>query len=503
MASEKKTKKSALSKDSKAENSKAKAPTPAGIKSARDFYFDDLPKTLFPMNTNRILIERGEEEIRKYIAKCLDKGVDNYLFLPQMKAYAGKPNRYLRRTVKLDVVSEFYLYDLIFRNRKLFKAPDTPNRVHYGYRFEGVSPITPTRAYKGFKGAISDYSKRYGHSMGFDVASYFNNIYHHDIVNWFRDIGATDEDAEGIGKLLREINSGRSLDCLPQGLYPTKMIGNDFLRYVDNHFELESEKLVRFMDDFHLFSDREDKLEDDFQSIQRLLGSKGLSVNPRKTVRNSSIHSDIDSGIDAVKAELLAKRRMVIVSGYDEEGDEIRQEVTLRWPLTSREVKYLDDILAMPDIDEDDAELVLTLMRSYAVRVEKRLPYIIENFPHLAKNVYSFGAAVKDKEMLAGFIVDALRGKGRLSEYQLFWFGWMLEEQLIMTSKAPELISLLLGHRSATAISKAKVLEIRDARFGLQETRDVHLHSGAADWLSWASAVGSLALKPASRNQKL
>jgi hypothetical protein len=39
---------------------------------------------------------------------------------------------------------------------------------------------------------------------------------------------------------LREINAGRSVDVLPQGIYPAKMIGNDFLRFVDNHHALKS-----------------------------------------------------------------------------------------------------------------------------------------------------------------------------------------------------------------------------------------------------------------------
>jgi hypothetical protein len=37
------------------------------------------------------------------------------------------------------------------------------------------------------------------------------------------------------------------------------------------------------MDDFYLFDDSIDTLVGDFFQIQKLLGEKGLSVNPRKT----------------------------------------------------------------------------------------------------------------------------------------------------------------------------------------------------------------------------
>ena len=65
--------------------------------------------------------------------------------------------------------------------------------------------------------------------------------------------------------------------------YPAKMIGNDFLRFVDNHHALRSEQLLQFMDDFYLFSDDADAIRSDFLLIQKLIGEKSLSLNPNKT----------------------------------------------------------------------------------------------------------------------------------------------------------------------------------------------------------------------------
>ena len=473
------------------------------IESTRDFFLDDLPRTLFPLTTNRVLVENGENEIKEHIAKCLDKKNEAFGFIPQQRVYASKSGGYLRRTVKLDVVAEYFIYDLVWRNKGRFRKPHQSDKSHYGYRFESKVPITATSAYRGFKGAISEHSVAYSHSMGVDVASYFNGLYHHDLVGWFAELGVDDKDYEAFGQFLREINSGRSLDCLPQGLYPTKMIGNDFLRYIDNHHAIESDKLVRFMDDIHVFSNSENAIENDFQTIQQLLGSKGLSVNPRKTTTNSASSTEMDKEIDAVKAALLERRRMMVTAGYDEHGNEIEHEITVKWPLSNEEIEYIDGLLASSEIEEEDAELILTIMRQYAVRVESRIPYMIERFPHLAKTLFSFCAHIKDYESLASAIMTRLQGPRQVQEFQLFWFGATLDAYLMGTSKASTLISLLLKHSSATSISKARVLEIQDARFGLQEARDTHLFSGTTDWLSWASAVGSIALKPASRNHKL
>jgi DNA invertase Pin-like site-specific DNA recombinase len=73
-------------------------------------------------------------------------------------------------------------------------------------------------------------------------------------------------------RFLQEINSGRSIDCLPHGLYPTKMIGNNFLYFLDTSSRLRSHAIVRFMDDYHLFDDDESVLIDDFMQAQKLLG---------------------------------------------------------------------------------------------------------------------------------------------------------------------------------------------------------------------------------------
>lgn len=109
-------------------------------------------------------------------------------------------------------------------------------------------------------------------------------LYHHDLHAWFAAVGPEDPmDIVAFGKFLREINAGRSLDCLPQGLYPAKMIGNGFLRFIEESSALRADWIVRFMDDVYLFGDDLSTLTADFAHVQSLLGLKGLSVNASKT----------------------------------------------------------------------------------------------------------------------------------------------------------------------------------------------------------------------------
>lgn len=266
---------------------------------------------------------------------------------------------------------------------------------------------------------------------------------------------------------------------------------------------MKSSQVIRFMDDIVLFSDDEQAIIDDFQVIQRLIGDKGLSLNSRKTKLNEIFSGSIDSSIDEIKKKLLQRRRIEITTGYDEDGSEIVKHAMFKKPLDSEEMRYIDDLLNQQDIEEDDAELLLTIMRGHASRLEKRLPDIIDAYPHLAKNVHSFCADFKDKELLAEMLLDIARKKNRLPESQLFWFCAILADELMNSKAASALISVLFNHRSATAVTKAKILEIPDLRYGLQELRNEHLVNGQSDWLGWASAVGSRALNPASRNHRM
>jgi len=102
-----------------------------------------------------------------------------------------------------------------------------------------------------------------------------------------------------------------------------------------------------------------------------LLGDKGLSVNPAKTRHDITAHASMDRAIDDVKKKLLDRRRLIIMEGYDEAGFEIYREKLVQAPLTNVELAYIDQLLSQPDIEEEDAELVLTIMGDHAQRVEK------------------------------------------------------------------------------------------------------------------------------------
>jgi hypothetical protein len=165
--------------------------------SAKEFFLDDFQSTLFPLSTNRLLVEKGAAELQHFADRIIS-GAGS--FLPQQRVYANKDPFHLRRTVKLDPVAEFFLYSLVYRNRARFRKPHNQRRVHFGYRFTQGKPISASKSYADFKAAVWRGTRlRKYDFIGFDVASYFNGVYHHDLRAWFDSLGADQADVEAFG----------------------------------------------------------------------------------------------------------------------------------------------------------------------------------------------------------------------------------------------------------------------------------------------------------------
>jgi hypothetical protein len=479
--------------------------TPKKVKNAAELFLWDYDSTLFPLSTNRLVVERYAKELRAFIQdEILGKGGS---FQLQHRVFASKRSWFLRRTVKLDPVSEYFLYDIIYRNRTLFKKPAAEKRKVLGFRIATGAPISALRSYVSFKSAVAANRDTYTAYAYFDIASYFNHVYHHDLVRWFEDIGAEQDDVAAFGKFLREIVGGRSIDCLPHGLYPAKMVGAAFLGFLESSNRVRAAQTVRLMDDMWLFDNDPHVLVSDFLAIQSLLSDRGLSINDKKSaiLEGKDAESEIPTDIDAMKIRLLRRRREVFGDDYadDPTASEEQDNPEEFDELTDEEQSYLLTLLRHGPIEEEDAELVLTLMREHSQDVMEFLPFLVRDFPALAKRIYHFCNDVEDTNAVCNTLCEVLEGKFEVTEYQLFWFGKMAEDQLLKTSRAGDLLRLLYEHENATAITKAKVLEIPSKRFGLPDLREEQLRTGHSDWLAWSAAVGARVHAKGQRNQIL
>lgn len=468
--------------------------------SAKQYLLEDHPRTLFPLTTTNLAITKALPEIKDYIGQILDPK-SSEAFLVQQRCYASKSGFDLRRTAQLDPVAAYFLYNLIYTHRTKFRVKPLANRRSYGYRFASGRPTPPSASYGEFRQAIREAVPRYRHALSFDVSAYFNSIYHHDLTYWFEAKIAAGPHAH-FGQFLRECNKGRSIDCLPHGFHPCKAIGSSFLYDVDNSVKLESALLLRFLDDFYLFDDDENVITSDYIRLQQLLGERGLTVNPNKTRRGDAVLRLPPGSIDEIKVDLLELRREIIESAYGEVIHHPLEEEADDDPLEDDQLEYLLDVLKNPEIDESDAELVLTVLKSRDDDVLEHLTDILERFPSLTRRIYSFSKHVQDATVLSGLLESFVKKTKTATEDQLFWIAKIAEDFLQSTSGYSKLLLRIYEHPAATPIVQAKVLETSLQKAGFQDLREMHLN-GSSDWRAWASIVGSSGLPKGIRNKTL
>jgi hypothetical protein len=474
------------------------------MSATSEFIKADFGGTLFPLKTNLLMAENHEAEMTEYIyQKVLDEQNKTENFLSQQRVHATKPRGHLRRTVKLDPVAEFFLYDLTYRNRAIFRPEVSEMRRSFGYRFKNGVHITVHSAYGEYQQCLVENDAKYGHKLQFDIASYFNSLYHHDISHWFAAGNAVSEvDSKAFGQFLREINAGRSVDFLPQGIYPSKMIGNEFLKFVDLSAQLKSARVVRFMDDFTLFDNDAGVLLQDFVRIQQLLGQYALNVNPSKTHFDKSL-----GGVEKNLSELHESLKEIVDEikeiHYASTVEFLEVETEIESKLTSEQVSALLGLLKDESLEESDADKILGFLRSHSDSILDLIPGLLRRFPNLIKHIYSVCGTITEKPALAAALLEYLEKENFFLEFQLFWLACIVEDHLLGEGCYGELLMKLYERTQDFKIARAKVLEIPEQGFGFKEVRGEYLKTGQSDWLSWASAMGSRTLKSAERNYVL
>ncbi len=393
------------------------------------FFEGDFAGTLFPLKTNLILIQKHSSEISDYIYQRIlndSHAADN--FLPQQRVFATKPQGHLRRTVKLDPVAEYFLYDLVYRNRGIFRPEVSEFRRSFGYRFENGRHIPVHIAYSKYRQELADCSSRFKHSIQFDVASYFNSMYHHDVAHWFESKSSvTPVDSNALAQFFREINSGRSIDFMPHGIYPAKMIGNEFLKFIDLYGPLKSKKIVRFMDDITLFDNDRNILMADFQIIQKLLGQFALNINPSKTAFDNSV-GDVKEALSEIRESLKE-----IITEYEEvptaSGVEVEElDVEIENTLSAEQIDALLELLQRDSLEESDADRILSFLRTHSDSLVEYLPILFRRFPNQIKHIHSICGDIKEKIELCTVLLDYLNESDNFLEYQLFWIGAIVED---------------------------------------------------------------------------
>lgn len=460
-----------------------------------DFVNDDHVRGFFPLTSTLAYIQNGEAEIHSYVYDSVfDKNKKDASFLTAPLCYALKDAFHLRKVLALDPISTFYLYDVVLNNAvSHFQESQPTPRRRYGYSFKRRKPISPTDQYHAFRRAKYDLKSEYRYFAKVDISNCFNSFYHHDVAQFVADY-VSDDDGERFGQFLREINSGTSINCFPQGLYPAKTIGNYYLCFIEVSSELSSPAIIRFLDDIYLFSKSERKLRADVLALQQLLGLHNLYLNADKTKFGSRTSQFDERHLDAVKKRLLQKREETV--GYDEDEDE-----TPEVDLEEAEREYLEQIVNEDRVAEEDLELALALINEGST-VIRLVELVCDQHPHLIKHVHRlFSTSEVDDDGACWQIFTDRVARSDLSEFELFWIAKIVRDFYEFDQPAADLLTKVYKHSNASHVVKAVVLEHEQNGHGFLEMKESMLRGSAGNICGIAALMGLKDANKAKRNQ--
>lgn len=495
----------------------------SSIDSVYDFILKDFQKTLFPLRSILILSKYKLEDILKYINNEIFSQTwmrtilseDEYTkvsevisnkqiqkvneiaqsyFLIQPWVYALKDKKHYRQTFQLDPIAYIFIYDFVYRNRSSFQKQEYSDRECFGYTFNGDTYNSQSEEYREFISELHYLKTQFEYMGKIDISNFFNNIYHHDVVSYIARV-INQHESEKIGKFLREINEGRSTSCMPQGLFPMKVIGSNFLSFIEASRDLKSEKIIRFMDDIYFFSDSEETIKQDIFSVQKILGEKGLSLNEEKT---SIIIGEVESenDIETVKTSLLEKRRLAINSYTGEfDDDEIDQ-------LTGEETEFLHGLLHNEkNIEDEDIELILSLLMTTEAETLELTRLVLNSSPQLTKNLY-YNLKRNYMRITDSIITEfeTYIDKSFIPEYQLFWITKIIIDFTVLNESIANLLVTIYRHPAVTNIVKCLILEIPENNYGFLEMKK-NVARGHAPELIISAMVGLLSHEKSNRNQ--
>ncbi|TWU08884.1 Reverse transcriptase (RNA-dependent DNA polymerase) [Symmachiella macrocystis] len=458
-----------------------------------DFVADDHIRGFFPLDSTLAYIKHGESEIHAYVYDSIfDKNDKTASFLTAPMSYALKDSCHLRKVLALDPVSTFYLYDAVLTHAPTYFQESRPDlRRRYGYSFKRRKPLSPTDQYHDFRRAKYELKAEYKYFAKVDISNCFNSFYHHDVAQF---VGSyiSHDDEERFGQFLREINSGTSVNCFPQGLYPAKTVGNHFLAFVEESAELRSPAIIRFLDDIYLFSNVERTLRSDVLVLQQMLGSHNLCLNADKTRFGSKGTPFDERNLDAVKKRLLQKREEAV--GYDDtESDEV--------DLEEAEREYLEQIVNEDRVLEEDLELALALIDEGSTII-RLVELVCDQHPHLIKHLHRlFSTATFDDDGACWDILTKRVSRSDISEFELFWIAKIAIHFYEFDHVLAEFLTKIYKHTNASNVVQAVVLECLDNKHGFLEMKESVLRNSPGSIAGIAALMGLREANKSKRNQ--
>ncbi|HZG87835.1 RNA-directed DNA polymerase [Paenibacillus sp.] len=314
------------------------------------------------------------------------------------------------------------------------KLVPVEDRIVHSYRYNNNRTssemfLKGRASYTTFEGRTIEISNDFKYVIVTDVSSYFERIYHHELENTLRGLGATPTIVESLCELLRKWRKGNSYS-IPQGIWPSDYLGNIYLDPVDKFMMRKGYVYCRFVDDIRIGVNSYLEAQSVLLLLEEKLASLGLTLNDAKTkiIPSEQIEEILfphKQRIEEIKDEIRSASNFSFnpyVDFEEEDADDedvdltsarelFREQLSLEYPMPSITrfcLKHLNNFQ-----DEEILEDVI-----------KNLDRLVVVTPQVVGYLYSLYKIADEQgkyyisSSIASFIKDELTNY----DWQIMWF---------------------------------------------------------------------------------
>lgn len=313
-----------------------------------------------------------------------------------------------------------------------------------------------------FRSRIAAHSSSCELVLKADIASYFNNINQHTLVNHLTHVGLDDQLTKPLEEFLLRLTGERSSRGIIQGVFPSDLFGTFYLSSVDTFLSDRDIPSARYVDDIYVFFNNFDEAEQLFVRLLRELQSLGLYLNEAKSRFSLpgvliAEEPDLERKFEEAAQEIEEVSKEIGIDfvetdyGFqaiwaDEDDDESQDKQ--EYELLATETLF-DEIADFPKSAEEIIRFCLPMFSKFESGYG--LHYVLENFdqePSLAQIFCNYLSEFLYDEEVRSRLESRIMERKPKFEWEYIWlFGALLKGDEASDKLVKSAIELLADQR--------------------------------------------------------
>lgn len=147
---------------------------------------------------------------------------------------------------------------------------------------DGLMFAAPEHSWRAYQNRVTELCRSHEYVVRADVASYFERLNQHYLVNLLESVGCPRSAVKLLEKALLAFTEKDSYGIL-QGVFPSDYLGTFYLHGLDSHLEMLDIPFSRYTDDLFVFFDSQKEARRGLAQVCRILRHEGLHLNESKT----------------------------------------------------------------------------------------------------------------------------------------------------------------------------------------------------------------------------